>query len=167
MMWLGGRCRAQCKRPSNAMPRNTRYCSVRISSRSMRPGQTSSRAWGCRSIRRIPTASGCGSGRFTPAGAKGPAPPGGYWNPVPAKSADNAFRLDGKVALVTGAGRGIGRACALALAMAGAELALVSRTKGELDEVAGAIQLEGGKAQPLVLDVTRSDAVRDAFTGLG
>ena len=46
------------------------------------------------------------------------------------------FRLDGKRALVTGAGRGIGRAVALALAAAGAELVLVSRTSSELDAVA-------------------------------
>ncbi|MGA7260633.1 MAG: SDR family NAD(P)-dependent oxidoreductase, partial [Stellaceae bacterium] len=46
------------------------------------------------------------------------------------------FRLDGKIALVTGAGRGIGRACAMALAAAGAEIELVSRTASELDEVA-------------------------------
>jgi NAD(P)-dependent dehydrogenase (short-subunit alcohol dehydrogenase family) len=86
---------------------------------------------------------------------------------MPANSADNAFRLDGKIALVTGAGRGIGRACAIALTAAGAELVLVSRTRSELDEVAGAIRSGRGRAQPLVLDVTRSDAVRDAFAGLG
>ncbi len=86
---------------------------------------------------------------------------------MPAKSADNAFRLDGKIALVTGAGRGIGRACAIALAAAGAELLVVSRTRSELDEVAGAIRSGGGRAHPLVLDVTRSDAVRDAIAGLG
>ena len=50
---------------------------------------------------------------------------------MPAKSVDNAFRLDGKRALVTGAGRGIGRAVALALAAAGAELVLVSRTASQ------------------------------------
>ena len=85
---------------------------------------------------------------------------------MPAKSADSAFRLDGKIALVTGAGRGIGRSVALALAAAGAKLVLVSRTSSELDEVAGAIRSGGGRAQPLVLDVTRSDAVRDAIAGL-
>jgi NAD(P)-dependent dehydrogenase (short-subunit alcohol dehydrogenase family) len=86
---------------------------------------------------------------------------------MPAKSAaDRVFRLDGKRALVTGAGRGIGRAAALAMAAAGAELILVSRTPSELDEVAREIASGGGKARPLLLDVTRSDAVRRAFAGL-
>ncbi len=68
----------------------------------------------------------------------------------------DAFRLDGKTALVTGAGRGIGRAVALALAAAGAELVLVSRTASELDEVAGEIAEQGGRARVLPLDVTDS-----------
>ena len=80
-----------------------------------------------------------------------------------AKSADNAFRLDGKRALVTGAGRGIGRAAALALAAAGAELVLVSRTASELDKVVDEIASGGGTARSLPIDVTRSDAVRGAF----
>jgi NAD(P)-dependent dehydrogenase (short-subunit alcohol dehydrogenase family) len=85
---------------------------------------------------------------------------------MPAKSVDNAFRLDGKRALVTGAGRGIGRAVALALAAAGAELVLVSRTASELDEVVDEIASGGGNARSLPFDVTQSDAVRDAFAGL-
>jgi NAD(P)-dependent dehydrogenase (short-subunit alcohol dehydrogenase family) len=85
---------------------------------------------------------------------------------MPAKSVDNAFRLDGKGALVTGAGRGIGRAVALALAAAGAELVLVSRTASELDEVVDEIASGGGNARSLPFDVTQSDAVRDAFAGL-
>jgi NAD(P)-dependent dehydrogenase (short-subunit alcohol dehydrogenase family) len=79
---------------------------------------------------------------------------------------DRPFRLDGKIALITGAGRGIGRAVALALAAAGAELVLVSRTPRELDEVAREIASGGGRARPLAFDVTRSDAVRDAFASL-
>jgi NAD(P)-dependent dehydrogenase (short-subunit alcohol dehydrogenase family) len=76
------------------------------------------------------------------------------------------FRLDGKIALVTGAGRGIGRAVALALAAAGAELVLVSRSKSELDEIAREIIAGGGRARSLPFDVTHSAAVRDAFAGL-
>ena len=81
-------------------------------------------------------------------------------------AANEPFRLDGKTALVTGAGRGIGRAVALALASAGAELVLVSRTPSQLDEVAGKIAQQGGRAQSLPLDVTDSAAVRDAVAGL-
>jgi NAD(P)-dependent dehydrogenase (short-subunit alcohol dehydrogenase family) len=79
----------------------------------------------------------------------------------------NAFRLDGKAALVTGAGRGIGRAVALALAAAGAELILVSRTLSELDSVAREIASSGGKARSLPFDVTDSAAVRRVVAGLG
>ncbi|MBO0738839.1 MAG: glucose 1-dehydrogenase [Alphaproteobacteria bacterium] len=85
---------------------------------------------------------------------------------MPARSAVDVFRLDGSRALVTGAGRGIGRAVARALAAAGAELVLVSRTTSELDDLAHHIVSEGGKARALPLDVTRSDAVREAFASL-
>jgi len=54
--------------------------------------------------------------------------------------------MDGKTALVTGAGRGIGRAIALGLARCGAQLALVARSRDELDQTAGQVQELGGKA---------------------
>jgi NAD(P)-dependent dehydrogenase (short-subunit alcohol dehydrogenase family) len=76
------------------------------------------------------------------------------------------FRLDGKLALVTGAGRGIGRAVALALADSGAELMLNSRTPHELDDVAAEIAGRGGRARPLPFDVTDSRAARDAIAAL-
>jgi NAD(P)-dependent dehydrogenase (short-subunit alcohol dehydrogenase family) len=78
----------------------------------------------------------------------------------------DAFRLDGKVALVTGAGRGLGRGIALALAGAGAELILNSRSPAELDEVAAEIAAAGGEASLLPFDVTDPAAMRAAFTGL-
>jgi NAD(P)-dependent dehydrogenase (short-subunit alcohol dehydrogenase family) len=74
-----------------------------------------------------------------------------------------SFRLDGKRALVTGAGRGIGRAAAAALAEAGAHVVLVSRTAAELEEVAGAIRATGGSAEPLVLDVADVAATQTAI----
>jgi len=64
-----------------------------------------------------------------------------------------SFRLDGKRALVTGAGRGLGLAAAAALADAGAHVTLVARGAGEITEAAEAIFAAGGAASPLVLDV--------------
>lgn len=76
------------------------------------------------------------------------------------------FRLDGQVALVTGAGRGIGAAIALQLARAGAELVLVSRTAGELQEVAARIEAEGGRAHVRTCDVTDSARIRQVIEEL-
>ena len=86
---------------------------------------------------------------------------------MPAKLADSAFRLDGKIALVTGAGRGIGRAVALALAAAGAEVVVNSRTPAELETLAGEIKATGGRAWPLPFDVIDSEAARAVIAGLG
>ncbi len=74
-----------------------------------------------------------------------------------------SFRLDGKRALVTGAGRGIGLAAASALAEAGAEVTLVSRSRGEIEEAAAAIRGCGHAAEAKVLDVTDLAAVRAAL----
>src|SRR5688572_24418434 len=62
--------------------------------------------------------------------------------------------LEGDVALVTGAGRGIGRQIALDLAAAGARVGLVSRTRSQLDEVASAVREAGGEALVAAADVT-------------
>jgi NAD(P)-dependent dehydrogenase (short-subunit alcohol dehydrogenase family) len=78
----------------------------------------------------------------------------------------NPFRLDGRLALVTGAGRGIGRTVALALAEAGAELLLNSRTPRELEAVVAEIIEHGGRARPLPFDVTDSGAARAAIAAL-
>jgi NAD(P)-dependent dehydrogenase (short-subunit alcohol dehydrogenase family) len=73
-----------------------------------------------------------------------------------------SFRLDGKRALVTGGGRGIGLAAASALAQAGAQVTLAARTQAEIEAAAQAIVERGDKAEALPLDVTDLDAVRAA-----
>ncbi len=78
-----------------------------------------------------------------------------------------SFRLDNKRALVTGASRGIGLACAAALAEAGAEVVLAARSKDELERVADAIKAAGGRALSLVLDVTDEPVASDAIARSG
>jgi NAD(P)-dependent dehydrogenase (short-subunit alcohol dehydrogenase family) len=73
-----------------------------------------------------------------------------------------SMRLDGRRALVTGAGRGIGLAAAAALAAVGAHVTLVARTAAEIEAAAEEIHVEGGRASALVLDVTDLAAVRAA-----
>ena len=74
-----------------------------------------------------------------------------------------SFRLDGRRALVTGAGRGIGLGAAQALAEMGAEVTLVARTAAEIEAGAESIRAKGGKAEILTLDVTDLAAVAAAI----
>lgn len=74
--------------------------------------------------------------------------------------------LDGKIALVTGAGRGIGRATAELLAERGATVVLVARTAEQLDEVAAGIRAAGGQATPIPGDVTDDAFVERLFAAV-
>ena len=72
-------------------------------------------------------------------------------------------RLDGRRALVTGAGRGIGLACATALADAGSAVTLIARSAHEIEAAVGALRERGGTAEATVLDVTDLAAVSRFF----
>jgi 7-alpha-hydroxysteroid dehydrogenase len=69
------------------------------------------------------------------------------------------FRLDGRVAIVTGAGRGIGAACALALAGAGANVAITARTEDQLEAVAADVRSLGRRALVFPADVNELDTL--------
>lgn len=68
--------------------------------------------------------------------------------------------LEGKTALVTGSSQGIGRACALALAEAGARVALAARSEAKLTEVAAEIRAAGGTAEVFVIDLTNEESIK-------
>jgi 3-oxoacyl-[acyl-carrier protein] reductase len=72
------------------------------------------------------------------------------------------MRLANKVALVTGASRGIGRASSLLLAKEGATIAATARTKKDLDALVAEIEKSGGKAKAITCDVTKSSDVAAA-----
>jgi len=69
--------------------------------------------------------------------------------------------LSGRIALVTGASQGIGRACALELAKAGAAVALAARNEAKLAEVAAEIEAAGGQAAAFGLDVASEESIRN------
>jgi len=68
--------------------------------------------------------------------------------------------FQGKTALVTGASQGIGRACALALAAAGAKIALAARNEAKLNEVAAEIASAGGAAAVFALDIASEESIK-------
>ena len=71
------------------------------------------------------------------------------------------YNLKGKYSLITGAGKGLGRACAIALAEAGANLIIISRTKKDLDEVSKKIKKIKRKCKSYVCDITKYNEIKD------
>ncbi len=77
-----------------------------------------------------------------------------------------SFRLDGRVALVTGAGQGLGASISIAYAEAGASVVLLGRTESYLKDTADAIRKAGGEASLIVCDVTNDEKLRKVVSGL-
>ena len=71
------------------------------------------------------------------------------------------YNLKNKTAVVTGAGKGIGRACAIALAEAGANLIIISRTKKDLDQVSKVIKKMRVKCKSYVCDITNYNQIKE------
>ena len=71
----------------------------------------------------------------------------------------DGLKLDGKVAIITGAGRGLGRAMSIKFAQSGADIVAASRTKAQLDETAEEVKKTGRKCLIVPTDVTKSEQV--------
>jgi len=74
-----------------------------------------------------------------------------------------AMKLEGRVALITGASQGIGHACALALARQGASIAVAARNREKLDELVKEIEAAGGKAAAFVIDVADEEQIKSGI----
>ncbi len=73
-------------------------------------------------------------------------------------------KLEGKVALITGAGQGIGQGIALALAKEGAVIAVAGRTESKLHTTCGLLADIGARGEAVVCDVSKKDDITDAWT---
>jgi len=73
------------------------------------------------------------------------------------------YSVEGKVAIVTGGGRGIGKAIALTLAEAGADITVVARTREQIEQTASEIRQLGRKALAIPMDVTNEDQVKEVI----
>src|SRR3954468_24975498 len=71
--------------------------------------------------------------------------------------------MNNRVAFITGASRGIGRACAQALSLAGARVVLAARNREKLEELAGEIRSAGREAYVVEIDLSSSDSIKQAF----
>ena len=80
-------------------------------------------------------------------------------NPPP-RIINRMASLDGRTALITGASQGIGRACAITLAKAGAKVALAARNVGKLNEVAAQIKAAGGTAEVFAIDMASEESIK-------
>jgi NADP-dependent 3-hydroxy acid dehydrogenase YdfG len=76
-----------------------------------------------------------------------------------------AGRLDGKVAIVTGGSRGIGRAISSALAGQGAAVVLAARSVDALAEAADLVRQKGGRAEPVVTELAEEQSIRNLVRG--
>ncbi len=74
--------------------------------------------------------------------------------------------LEGRIALVTGASQGIGRACAVELAKAGAKVALAARNEAKLAEVVSEIEAAGGQASAFALDIASEESIKTMAKGV-
>jgi 3-oxoacyl-[acyl-carrier protein] reductase len=83
-----------------------------------------------------------------------------FWQEPEGRCEDKMSDVQGRIALVTGASQGIGRACALALAKAGATVALAARNESKLGEVKAEIEAAGGTAEAFGLDVSSEESIK-------